>query len=62
MAAIRNITPCPEATPVAQSSSPKERARPSGRALLQCRGTFSTDGALAGELKVSVPPNWLMPA
>lgn len=28
----------------------------------QCKGSFSTDGAFAGELKVTVPPNWLMPA
>ncbi len=46
-----------------RSLCPRRFDESTGPALThQCKGSFSTDGAFAGELKVTVPPNWLMPA
>ncbi len=68
-AAIRHVglVQTAAATTAAQLIHP-ERPSPGmasseGRvALNQCKGTFSTEGALAGELKVTAPPSWLIPA
>ncbi len=51
-------------TDLQSRSFPRWRTVPAatGTAPHQCSGTFNTDGAFAGELKLTVPPNWLMPA